>query len=160
MRSLAIQARYLTRRLEHHLLGNHLLANAKALVYAGQDSSEVWGGFRVARRARPGGLRWGEEVDGCWVECAHDGYQRLPGRPRHFRRWRLGVDGLNMHDRISGDCRHAAARYHLHPAVRVELNADGRGGALQLPGGVVERMAGIRVVRVKTYIIKVQDRER
>jgi len=33
--SLAIQARWLSRRLEHHLLGNHLLANAKALVFAG-----------------------------------------------------------------------------------------------------------------------------
>jgi uncharacterized heparinase superfamily protein len=34
-RSLAIQARYLRRRLEWHLLGNHLWANAKALVFAG-----------------------------------------------------------------------------------------------------------------------------
>ena len=33
--SLAVQARWLTRRLEHHLLGNHLFANAKALVFAG-----------------------------------------------------------------------------------------------------------------------------
>jgi hypothetical protein len=30
-----VQARYLFRRLEFHLLGNHLLANAKALVFAG-----------------------------------------------------------------------------------------------------------------------------
>ena len=33
--SLAVQARWLSRRLEHHLLGNHLFANAKALVFAG-----------------------------------------------------------------------------------------------------------------------------
>lgn len=33
--SLAVQARWLRRRLEHHLLGNHLWANAKALVFAG-----------------------------------------------------------------------------------------------------------------------------
>lgn len=33
--SLAIQTRWLTRRLEYHLLGNHLFANAKALVFAG-----------------------------------------------------------------------------------------------------------------------------
>lgn len=33
--SLAVQARYLRRRLEIHLLGNHLWANAKALVFAG-----------------------------------------------------------------------------------------------------------------------------
>jgi uncharacterized heparinase superfamily protein len=35
MHSLAVQARWLSRRLEHHLLGNHLFANAKALVFAG-----------------------------------------------------------------------------------------------------------------------------
>ncbi len=33
--SLADQVRVLERRLEFHLLGNHLLANAKALVFAG-----------------------------------------------------------------------------------------------------------------------------
>jgi len=33
--SLAVQTRYLRGRLEYHLLGNHLLANAKALVFAG-----------------------------------------------------------------------------------------------------------------------------
>jgi uncharacterized heparinase superfamily protein len=33
--SLAVQARWLGGRLEYHLLGNHLLANAKALIHAG-----------------------------------------------------------------------------------------------------------------------------
>lgn len=33
--SLAIQTRWLSRRLEWHLLGNHLFANAKALIFAG-----------------------------------------------------------------------------------------------------------------------------
>ena len=35
LHSLAIQVRWLSRRLEIHLLGNHLFANAKALVFAG-----------------------------------------------------------------------------------------------------------------------------
>lgn len=35
LRSLANQAAWLRRRLEYHLLGNHLFANAKALVFAG-----------------------------------------------------------------------------------------------------------------------------
>lgn len=35
LQSLAVQVRWLGRRLEWHLLGNHLLANAKALVFAG-----------------------------------------------------------------------------------------------------------------------------
>src|SRR5690606_23510268 len=35
VQSLAVQARWLRSRLEYHLLGNHLWANAKALVFAG-----------------------------------------------------------------------------------------------------------------------------
>ena len=35
VQSLATQAAWLSRNLEHHLLGNHLFANAKALVFAG-----------------------------------------------------------------------------------------------------------------------------
>ncbi len=35
VQSLAVQFRFLRRRLETHLLGNHLLANAKALVFGG-----------------------------------------------------------------------------------------------------------------------------
>lgn len=35
LQSMAVQTRYLAQRLEHHILGNHLLANAKALVFSG-----------------------------------------------------------------------------------------------------------------------------
>jgi uncharacterized heparinase superfamily protein len=35
LRSLAIQIRWLSQRIEWHLLGNHLFVNAKALVFAG-----------------------------------------------------------------------------------------------------------------------------
>lgn len=35
LQSLAVQARFLSRRIEWHILGNHLFANAKALVFAG-----------------------------------------------------------------------------------------------------------------------------
>ena len=35
LQSLAIQVRYLRKRLEYHLLGNHLFANGKALFFAG-----------------------------------------------------------------------------------------------------------------------------
>jgi len=54
--SLAAQVRWLCRRLEYHLLGNHLWANAKALVFAGAyfDGPEAAGwltrGERVLRR--------------------------------------------------------------------------------------------------------------
>jgi uncharacterized heparinase superfamily protein len=45
LHSLAVQTRWLTHRLERHLLGNHLFANAKALVLAGLffDGPEAMG---------------------------------------------------------------------------------------------------------------------
>ena len=50
--SLAVQMRFLRRRLEYHLLGNHLLANAKALVTGGLffDGSEAEKWLEKGRR--------------------------------------------------------------------------------------------------------------
>ncbi len=45
----------------------------------GEDSSEVWAGFRVARRARPVGLAIWRRETACVVRCAHDGYRQLSG---------------------------------------------------------------------------------
>jgi uncharacterized heparinase superfamily protein len=44
-RSLALQAEQLSRRIEHHLQGNHLIANAKGLAFAG-----LFFGGEAARR--------------------------------------------------------------------------------------------------------------
>lgn len=55
LHSLAVQTRWLTRRLERHLLGNHLLSNAKALVFSGLffagDEADGWLrlGMRILR---------------------------------------------------------------------------------------------------------------
>ncbi len=104
------------------------------VVVDDQDSSEVWGGFRVARRARPLNLRWGETADGGWVECAHDGYQRLPGRVTHGRRWVLNPTSLRLEDRLDGRYQNAVVRLHLHPAIRAGLDNMAKGW-LELPSG-------------------------
>ena len=48
----------------------------------GTDSTEVWGAFRAARRARVTRRR-GRAADGgvLTIEAVHDGFRRLPGRP-------------------------------------------------------------------------------
>ena len=108
------------------------------VVVDGQDSSEVWAGFRVARRARPVGLEVMRN-DAIMVRCAHDGYRRLPGKPEHLRRWLFKGNALVVEDRISGSFGHAEARFHLHPSIKLDENwlDFGKCGkvVLQLPQG-------------------------
>jgi uncharacterized heparinase superfamily protein len=99
----------------------------------GADSSEVWSGFRVARRARPLGRTLDEDDDAVILGCAHDGYRRLPGRPLHRREWRLTPGGLRITDRIEGGFVGAVARFHLHPAITA--HGDGVFGELELSDG-------------------------
>lgn len=87
------------------------------VVVDGQNSSEVWGSFRVARRAKPFGLEIAEEKDGITVACRHDGYRRLPGRVTHRRSWELGRNGLRIEDRLEGRFASAQHGFLLDPAV-------------------------------------------
>ena len=86
---------------------------------AGQDSSEVWGGFRVARRAYPFDLQLQDDAEVLKVACSHDGYKRLPGAPVHRREWVMDAGSLQVSDTVRGGTHTALARYILHPAVTV-----------------------------------------
>jgi uncharacterized heparinase superfamily protein len=89
----------------------------------GENSSEVWAGFRVARRARPGipEIWHGRVVPGerLVVRCTHDGYRRLRGAPVHQRQWEFAGDSLRVTDSLSGRFRRAVSRFYLHPDVQV-----------------------------------------
>jgi len=102
----------------------------------GADSSEVWGGFRTARRARivpPVDVSLEPPQR---VSAAHDGYARLPGRPIHRRTWRLSERRLVVVDEVVGSCREAVARFHLHPDVSVvAAGPEQADGSLGLPAG-------------------------
>lgn len=72
----------------------------------GDDSSEVWGIFRVGRRARPLDVEVAHEA-GTWRAAAgHDGYDWLPGRPRHRREVRAEERQLHLRDWITGAGEH------------------------------------------------------
>ena len=110
------------------------------VTLGGADSSEVWGGFRVARRARPSGQRVVVASDGALVaEAAHDGYRRLPGAPLHRRRWTLSPGALAVEDAVTSPAA-AAARYHLAAGVIATLASE-REGTIVLPTGAVIRWA-------------------
>lgn len=90
----------------------------------GQSSSEVWGGFRVGRRANPLGLHL-ENKNQLSVSCAHNGYQRLSRHTTHQRKWHLENQKLTIEDNIQGEFKKAQVRYYLHPSVKVEMTHNG-----------------------------------
>ena len=97
------------------------------------NSSEVWSGFRVGRRAR---MRQ-RSVHGWTVIGAHDGWRFMPAAPLHRREWTLEADGLVVDDRLTPtppQALPAVARFHLSPGLRLlptdradrwSVNADG-----------------------------------
>ncbi|KAA9349467.1 heparinase II/III family protein [Larkinella humicola] len=82
------------------------------------DSSEVWGGFRVGRRATVTLL----EETPALIRAHHDGYQHLG--VSHERQWVMAPNQLAIIDRIN-DGPTAVARFYLAPGVRpLTVNAN------------------------------------
>jgi len=114
----------------------------------GCDSSEVWHAFRVARRARPREVRSGADGGLLWLEGAHDGYRRLPGRVSHRRRWELSATSLGVTDSIDGTCREAAAHFRLHPDWNAQVD-EADGGTIEGGGASLRwRARGAATVEV------------
>lgn len=110
------------------------------VVVDGQNSSEVWSGFRVARRAYPLLLSIQEQDERTVVEASHDGYLRLPGKNRHVRKWNISSGSMMIEDEITGCFLTAEARFHLHPEIKIEdgQSAGGRVTLLLRDGQKVE----------------------
>jgi uncharacterized heparinase superfamily protein len=101
----------------------------------GENSSEVWSGFRVGRRAKPfdvGVRTAGAEFT---ATAAHDGYRWRPGRPTHRRTLTLDARSLRVEDRVEGGFRSAVARFHLPPGIMSQVAPDGCSGVLALSDG-------------------------
>ncbi len=107
----------------------------------GQEQSEIWGAFRVARRARPVSATLGDWDAGQLVFTGeHDGYRRLPGSPRHRREIRMGAGRWEIRDTVTGAGQHRVESFlHLHPAVAVKQVTE-RELYLTAPGDVVLRL--------------------
>lgn len=104
------------------------------VVVDGMDSSEIWGGFRVARRARTFGLSVKQLLSSeTSVECAHDGYKRLSGKAIHWREWRIANHSMTINDRVDGGYSQAVSFIHFAPTVLVE--ATGKAVCMHLENG-------------------------
>lgn len=141
----------------------------------GENSSEVWAGFRVGRRARPSLPEIRREQDQIVIAAHHDGYRWLPGSNRHHRIWHIADDSLCIEDRIEGSFDRAVAYYHLHPDVRLEApSSDGtvlirhplgqlmelsaEGGVIQLEASSWLPQFGLSVANTRLAIVMQGER--
>ena len=85
-----------------------------------ENSSEVWGAFRVGKRARIMNLT---EIPQS-IEATHDGYKDYG--LNHQRRWEWSEDEIVITDRIIGTNQYEAkACFHLHPEIIIQKHNDG-----------------------------------
>ena len=104
------------------------------VVIDGQDSSEVWSGFRVARRASVFDCSARQLEGVVQLSACHNGYKRLPGEPVHCREWLFEEGLLTMTDTITGTGVHQIESVlPLHPEVKVRV-LEGSQATLEVGG--------------------------
>ena len=91
------------------------------LCIEGENSSEVWGGFRVGRRAYVSNISAKATSKILKLSAQHEGYCHLAGQPKHRRTWYLEDSSLTIHDDIIGSGSPALdIRFHLAPNIYVQ----------------------------------------
>lgn len=101
------------------------------IMVDGEEQSEIWGAFRVARRAKPIYARFHTiGTHKILFSGAHDGYKRLLGKVIHERFVEFDeTDGWTITDRIKGRRKHRVESFiHIHP----DLKAVIKGAEIQL----------------------------
>lgn len=113
------------------------------VTIAGVDSSEVWGGFRVARRAHPFDISIRTTKGGIMIAASHDGYKHLDGAPVHRRQWLLSARSLEIVDDVA-PAQPAVARFIAHP--EVDVGTVGA-GAFRLGAAQLSAVDGVSLVK-------------
>ena len=92
----------------------------------GANQSEVWSSFRVARRARPGNVRWDCSESHAIVQAEHDGYQRLSVPVTHRRTFIAAIsENLLVIDELFGEgSTHCQSFLHSHPMLEIHREAE------------------------------------
>tara|TARA_R100001480_G_scaffold12998_9_gene21735 strand:+ start:919 stop:2433 length:1515 start_codon:yes stop_codon:yes gene_type:complete len=106
------------------------------LVVDGKNSSDVWGLFKLGRRARIVDTGYEEQACGGRLYAAHNGYSRRRADLVHRREWSLGAGCLALEDQLEGAGEHVVCVYfHLHPSLNVDIESP-RQARISLPDGV------------------------
>ncbi len=87
-----------------------------------ENSSEVWSGFRVAKRAVPFNIQVHSipEADSeISFQASHNGYLRLKNKAIHTRKFNLSNNTWSIEDEIVGSGNMVTSRFYLHPEIDV-----------------------------------------
>lgn len=104
------------------------------VVVEGLNSSDVWSGFRVGRRANILLPQVRIAHDRAIIRAGHDGYRSLMGKPRHWRSWSMDQRSLTVEDHITNPNLNSIAWFHLHPDAQMEFTGP-QNGVITLPNG-------------------------
>lgn len=96
------------------------------VVVDDQNSSDVWGGFRVGKRIHSVNLsEIKSEKDGISIKGEHRGYSKKFKPIIHYRKWELKEGYCILTDLISGEFKKAEANFYLHPNIQLKTQYDG-----------------------------------
>lgn len=136
--------RYLQRSTQSH----------NTVVMNDQNSSEVWGGFRVAKRAYVSDISIKNHDENIKISAKHNGYRRLKGKPIHHRQWSIQGKKIIIIDSIKGKGIHEVkCFFHFHPSILIEKIEDTR-VILKLPDhkNVIFTVdAGVKIMVKNSY---------
>jgi len=86
-----------------------------------KNSSEVWSGFRVAKRANIGCRNIGKVSSNQTVEFSgtHNGYKKQGINCIHHRHWQVTPNTCVIKDNLEGVYESAVGHLHLHPEIHI-----------------------------------------
>jgi uncharacterized heparinase superfamily protein len=125
---------------ELSILGNRLFVNSGISMYGvsakrekqrstlahntltidNENTSQTWGGFRVAKRARIVHRKYKEVTGLVSVEASHDGYVQTGKGGIHEREWISSLNSLTIIDKVITHNGGAVVRFYLHPGIKVD----------------------------------------
>jgi len=100
-----------------------------------ENSSEMWSGFRVGRRAKVSGLNIKSAESQCELIAQHNGYRYLSGRPVHIRRVIFSKGDLEIIDETNQNNYTGRVRFHIHPSIKLVIANTGISGSFLFPDG-------------------------
>ena len=108
------------------------------------DSSQVWGGFRVARRAKVTVIKDNDSQ----LEASHDGYKNLG--VVHHRKFSLKNESFRIEDILhrKNSSYDAKGHLHFHPNVQIELV----GNILYVNEELKVAISGIKSLEIEEYL--------